>query len=190
MIKQANTQYPVKEVIRDRWSARSFSDRPIKKEEIATIFEAASWAPSSHNEQPWQYYYAHRGAAGFEKLLNCLTGGNRTWAKNAAVIIVSVARKTFELNGEVNYYTWHDIGMANAHLFLQATSMQIFGHPMGGFDRQETTRILQLTDNQEVVCMIVLGYLDIPEKLNEPFKTREITPRKRKMLEEFVRNVG
>lgn len=189
MIKQAGTIHPVTELIRNRWSARSFSVKPISREEIETILEAASWAPSSNNEQPWQYYYALKGTHGFPLLLDCLYGGNKQWCEKAAVLIVSVGRKTFESNKNINHYTWHDVGMANAQLFLQATSMEIFGHPMGGFDRARATEILQLTDDQEVICMIALGYLDSPEKLAEPFRTREVTPRSRKPLSDFVKHI-
>lgn len=189
MIKEAKTQYPVIELIRKRWSARSFSDRPISEEDLHTLFEAASWAASSGNEQPWQYVYAHHGTEGFTKLWECLDGGNRPWNKNAAVLIASIKRTKIEKNGKPNAYAAHDTGMANAQLFLQAISMDIYSHPMAGFDKEMLTKTLELDDDREPVCMIALGYLDSPEKLDEPFRTREMTERSRKGIDSFIKKI-
>jgi nitroreductase len=189
MIKEATTKYPVIELIRKRWSARSFSERKILPEDMNTLFEAASWAASSGNEQPWQYIYAHHGTEGFTKLWECLDGGNRPWNKNAAVLIASVKRTKSEKSGKENHYAAHDTGMANAQLFLQAISMNIYSHPMAGFDKEMLREALQLNEDQETVCMIALGYLDSPEKLEEPFRSRELTARTRKGTETFAKQV-
>ena len=141
------------------------------------------------NEQPWEYYYAHRGSDGFQKIWECLMPGNQPWAKNAAVLVVAVSRNTHAANGKHNVTALHDLGMANATLLLQARSLGIFGHPMGGFDPAKATALLQLDENRSPVCVFALGYLDDPEKLEEPFKTRELTPRSRKPVEEFARIV-
>ena len=185
-VKIPSTQYPVLELIKNRWSARAFTDTPLTDETVHTLFEAASWAASANNEQPWQYIYAHRGTPGFDQLWNCLMPGNQPWAKNAAILILSVARKTYAANGNPNAYSWHDLGMANATLFLQATAMDIYGHPMAGFSKDKAKEALGLTDDQEPVCMIALGYLAAPEVLEEPFLTREVTARTRKALSEIV----
>jgi nitroreductase len=186
MIKEAKTSYPVIDLIRKRWSARSFSGKNISQNDLNTILEAASWAPSANNEQPWQYYYAFHGSENFQKLWECLLPGNQPWTKNASVLIAAVARKTYAANQKENPVAIHDLGMANSQLFLQATAMNIYGHPMAGFDKAKLSDFLHLNDQQEAVCMIALGYLDNPEKLEEPFKTREISPRQRKPLEEFA----
>ena len=188
-VKIPTTEYPVLELIKNRWSARAFADTPLTDETVHTLFEAASWAASANNEQPWQYIYAHRGTPGFDQLWNCLMPGNQPWAKNAAVLILSVARKTYAANGNPNAYSWHDLGMANATLFLQATAMDIYGHPMAGFSKDKAKEALQLTDDQEAVCMIALGYLAAPEVLEEPFLTREVTARTRKELKEIVTGI-
>lgn len=186
MIKIATTQGPVLDLIRKRWSARSFADRMIAQTDIDTLIESAGWAPSANNEQPWVYYYAVKGTAGHDALVNGLMPGNQPWAKNAPVLLVSVARKTFAGNGNHNAYAHHDTGMANAQLLLQARSMDIYSHVMGGFNRQVVTEALGLDDTREVVCVIALGYLDHADKLEEPFRTREMMARSRKPLEEIA----
>jgi nitroreductase len=188
-IKIANTNTPVLDVIRNRWSARAFSDREITTQELDTLFEAAGWAASANNEQPWEYVYAHRGTEAFDKLWACLMPGNQPWTKHAAVLIVSIARKTFEANGKENFWALHDLGMANANLFLQATSMHIYGHPMAGYDKAKLIETLQLGDNQYPGTMIALGYLGDAEQLEEPFKARELTARSRKPTAAFVQEL-
>ncbi len=186
MIKEAKTTYQVDELIAKRWSARAFSEKQITKEEVLTLIEAASWAPSSVNEQPWEYTYAFHGTEGFDKLWDLLSVGNQLWAKNASVLMMCTANKLFAKSGEFNRHYMHDTGMANANLLTQATSMDIFCHVLGGFDRFRTDDAFNITENKEVICFIALGYLGDKELLEEPFKTREITPRSRKPLEEIA----
>lgn len=185
-IKIATTKHDVLDLIKNRWSPRSFSDKEISEKDLHTILEAAGWAASANNEQPWQYYYASKGNPGFVQITDTLAGGNKPWAQHANVLIVAVARKTFEANHAENVAAIHDLGMANAHLLLQASSLDIYTHMMGGFDRAKISATLGLTENQTPVAVIALGYLDDAEKLEEPFKTREITPRSRKPLSDFV----
>jgi nitroreductase len=190
MIKEATTTYPVHELVRKRWSARSFSEKPFTPEVVYTLIEAASWAPSSLNEQPWSYLYAFKGTPGFDAIWSCLLPGNQPWTKEAAVLMVCLASKIFTKTGQVNRHYMHDCGMANATMLLQATSMGIYGHVMGGYDRQQTRTLFDLSEYEEDICFIALGYLDTPEKLAEPFKTRELTPRQRKPLEHMLTDVS
>lgn len=185
-IKIATTEHEVLDLIKNRWSPRSFSDKVISEKDLHTILEAAGWAASANNEQPWQYYYASKGHEGFVKIADSLFPGNKVWAQHADVLIVAVARKTFEANQTENGAALHDLGMANAHLLLQASALDIFSHVMGGFDRAEISETLNLSENQQAVTVIALGYLDDAEKLEEPFKTRETTARVRKPLSEYV----
>jgi nitroreductase len=185
-IKTAHTFHPVIDLIKNRWSPRSFFQEEIEQNDLDTILEAASWAPSANNEQPWYYIYAHRGTAGYETLKSALVPANAAWAKDAAVLIAAVARKTFAANEMPNRSAMHDLGMANANLLLQALSMNIYGHLMGGFDREKLTVDLGLTTDQDAVCIIALGFIDVPEKLEEPLRTRETQARQRKALEEFT----
>ena len=115
--------------------------------------------------------------------------GNQPWNKHAAGFIVTVAHKTFAANNNPNSYAEHDLGLATSYLLLQASSMGIYTHPMAGIDKAKLTEVLHLTENQAPLCIIALGYLDDAEKLEEPFKGRELAPRVRKPLSEIAREV-
>jgi nitroreductase len=184
-IKVANTSHPVLEWIKNRWSPRSFFQEEIEQSDLDTILEAASWAASANNEQPWHYVYAHRGTSGYENLLETLNPSNAVWAKDAAVLVAAIANTKFSVTGKENVAAFHDVGMANAQLLLQALSMNIYGHPMGGFDKIKLAERLHLAEDQVPVCMIALGFLDVPEKLEEPLRTRETQVRQRKSIQEI-----
>lgn len=187
MIKEAVTQYPVHELIRKRWSARAFSSKSIEENTLFTLFEAATWAASANNEQPWRYIYARReDGKAFEKMANCLLPGNHIWARNAAVLIISLAKTTWGPENKTNIAAHHDVGLANATLLLQAVSQNIYGHMMGGFDRIKTRHEYNIPEGYDIMIMMALGYLDNPETLEEPFRTREMTPRTRRALGEVV----
>ncbi|MDI1232971.1 MAG: nitroreductase family protein [bacterium] len=189
MTKEAVTVHPVNQLIRKRWSARSFSEKQISQKDLNTLFEAAGWAASAGNEQPWEYIYAKKDTPGFDLLVSCLLPGNQPWAKHASILVVSIARQYFAGNGKSNMAAFHDTGMANAHLFLQATEMGLIAHAMGGFDRDQLTNALQIKVNEAIACVIALGYLGDPEQLEEPFKSRELAPRVRKPITEFIKQI-
>lgn len=188
MIKEAKTNYPVHELIKKRFSARSFSEKEISQDELNTILEASSWAFSAMNYQPWRYIYVRKNdSQNFEKLADCLNGGNKPWAKNADVLMVCLVKKKYD-DGNVNGAAYHDVGAANATMILQAVSMNIYGHVMGGFGKSKAAELLNIdTEEYDPFVMIALGHLDLPEKLDEPYKTREVTPRSRKSLDEFTK---
>lgn len=189
MSKTATTQYPVIDLIKNRWSPRAFSEQALTEEEVNTILEAASWSASAMNEQPWEYYVAHKNTEGFNKIFNCLVEFNQLWAKNAAVLIVAVARKTFAANQDSNIWAEHDLGLANATLMLQASSMGIYSHAMAGFVKEKAIESLELASNQNPICVIALGRLGDAESLVEPYKSREAAPRTRKSISEFTKFV-
>ncbi len=186
-IKTPLTKYKVNELITKRWSARSFSDKQISEDVLMSLFEAASWSASSMNEQPWEYLYAYKGSSSFQKMWDCLLEGNKSWSKNASVLIISLTRKYFASNRQPNRHAMHDVGSANTTLLLQAAAHDIYGHMMGGFDYEKSKETFKISDDYEIACFICLGYLDDAEKLPEPFKTRELTERKRKSISEFTR---
>lgn len=185
--KHAQTQYPVADFIKHRWSPRSFTSQPIQDEDLRTLFEAAAWAPSAMNEQPWRFVYAHRAQTeAFQNLWNCLLPGNQPWAKNAAVLVVVLARKTMGPNNDLNRHYLHDTGLATGNLLLQAGTMGIHGHVMGGFDMAKTQEVLHLPADLEPASFLALGYVGEAEQLEEPFRSRELAARSRKPLREFV----
>jgi nitroreductase len=181
MNKIATTQYSVNSLIKERWSARAFSDKNISEELLNQFVEAASWAASSMNEQPWVYYAAHRGTEGFNQMLELLMPGNKAWAKDAAVLMISLAKKNFS-NGNPNRHYMHDVGAANQNLMLEATANGVLGHLMGGFDVVKTKEVFHLEEELDPVVIIALGYPGSPEQLPAPFNEREVAPRTRKEL--------
>ena len=185
-MKTAPTNFPVSELIRQRWSPRSFTPQAVEPATLSHVFEAASWAFSAMNEQPWRYIYAHKSdTEAFQKILDCLLPGNQPWARNAPVLIISLLKTHFD-NGTLNRTGMHDVGAANATLALEATALGLATHFMGGFDMTRTRADFNLPENLEPVCVIALGYPGEAEQLEEPFLSREKAPRARKPLDEFV----
>ncbi|MFN8416654.1 MAG: nitroreductase family protein [Cytophagaceae bacterium] len=185
MIKIPTTKYPVIDLIKDRWSARSFSEKSISENDLKTLVEAASWAFSANNIQPWRYIVIRKeNNEVFQAVVNSLMPGNQPWAKNAAAFIICLSVKESE-PGKTNAYAEHDLGAANALLLLQARHMDIYGHIMGGFVREALVDRLKIDSNYHPSTVMALGYLGAPDKLIEPFKTRELTPRSRKPIEEI-----
>lgn len=185
-IKKASTRYPVLDIIRNRWSARSFSDQEISEETMRTLIEAASWSFSANNEQPWRYAVAYRGTPLFDQFFELLSGGNKPWCKNAGALVLSLGKKTYTSNSQPNTAMLHDVGSANMLLTLQANAMGIYTHVLGGFDVAKCAESFHFGDDHVPVYMIALGYLDEFEKLEEPYRTREISPRIRKNVDEII----
>ncbi|WP_324678945.1 nitroreductase family protein [Hymenobacter sp. GOD-10R] len=183
---ETTTTYPVHELIRQRWSPRAFSAQPVAPETLEQVLEAASWAFSAMNEQPWRYIYAHKSdTEAFDRLLSCLLPANQAWAKHAPVLMLSLVKTHYD-NGNLNRTAMHDVGAANATLFLEATALGLHGHVLGGFDMARTREVLNLPESLEPVAFISLGYVGTPDQLDEPFRARETAARKRKPLAEFA----
>lgn len=178
--KVAATDHDIDLLLRSRWSPRAFGDRPVTRPETLRLLEAARWAPSCANEQPWRFIVASRGdAAAFNRVLECLVEGNRRWAGRASVLLVLVAKLTFDRNGAPNKYAQHDVGMALANLLLQATAMGISGHPMAGFDAEATRVACQIPAGFDPVSVTALGYPGDPDTLADPYRDREVASRER-----------
>ena len=179
----------VHNLIEKRWSPRAFAGTAVGVEQLEALFEAARWAPSAMNEQPWRFIYAtQEDPEAYDRLLNCLVEANQVWAKNAPVLFLSVAKKTYDLNGNVNGHAWHDVGMATANLVLQATDLDLHVHLMGGFSADKARQVLEIPDGFEPVTMGAIGYIGDPEALPEHLKARELSPRQRKPLHDIVFN--
>ena len=189
MEKSTEFEMPLLETIQIRRSKRAYSDRPIEPEKIQALFEAARWAPSSSNEQPWVYIYATKEQSPlWGKLFDSLMDGNKIWAERAPLLIMSLVRKNFVRNEKPNASAKYDLGAANAFLALQATHLGLNVHQMGGFDRQRATENLNVPDTHEVAVMLAIGYSGDPDMLPENLKERELSPRERYRQDAFVMN--
>jgi nitroreductase len=154
---------------------------------MRSLLEAARWAPSSYNEQPWSFIVATKDdPTEFERLLSCLVEGNIQWAQHAPVLMVSVARLTFEDDGKPNRHAFHDVGLAVANLIVQATALGLVVHQMAGILPERVRQLYGVPDQYEPVAGIALGYPSDPQSLPEGLRKRELAPRERKPLTEFV----
>ena len=187
MPKPAPTDYPVHETIRDRWSPRAFADKPIPAEVLRSLFEAARWAPSSYNEQPWTFLVATKDDhAAYAKILSALVEFNQSWAKQAPLLTIAVSNLTFTHNGQPNRTAFYDTGAAVAHLTTEATSRGLFVHQMAGFDSHKAIELFSIPTGWEPIAAFVIGYPGDPQSLPETLREHELAPRTRKPLAEFV----
>lgn len=178
--------HSVLDLIARRRSLRAYSDAPLTTTQIYTLFEAARWAPSSVNEQPWQYIYAVRGEDLWDVILETLNEGNRVWAKEAPLLVVSLARTTFSRNGRPNPSAIYDLGGANAILSMQATAMGLNVHQMGGYDHAMLRRVLRVPSEVELGVVMAIGFPGDANQLPETLRERERLPRVRRPVSDFV----
>jgi len=182
-LKQAPAVQGVLPVIHHRWSPRSYSDRPVAAADLARVFEAARWAPSSNNEQPWRFIVGVRGTSTYDKIFHTLVGFNQNWAGMAPVLVLGVAHSVFVRNGRPNGYALYDLGAATAYLVLQATALGLAAHQMGGYDQQAARQALTIPEDYVLGSVMALGYQGEPAALTqEQLLAQEIAPRERKPL--------
>lgn len=174
-------------VFHRRWSARSFNSRPVAAEDLKKVFEAARWAPSAFNEQPWRFIVGVAGTETHARLAGSLMGFNKAWAPKAPVLILGVAKKTFSHNSGDNAYALYDLGAATGALVVQAAELGLSAHQMAGFDHEAVRKAFEIPDDYAIGVIISLGYPDEPEKLGDPgLIEREVAPRNRKDLDEIA----
>jgi len=173
------------EFITGRWSPRAFEPRPVEPDKLLRIFEAARWAASSFNEQPWHYFVASRDDAHRAKIESFLVEAN-SWAKVAPVLVVASASTIFSRNGKPNPVAIHDLGLADAWMTLQALQEGISVHGMAGFDTARAQVELRMPGDWRAVAMWAMGYPGSQESLVEPLRSRELEPRTRRPLSETV----
>ena len=169
----------------NRWSPRALSGEEISHDDLMGLFEAARWAPSSYNNQPWRFIYAMRNTDHWQRLFSLLVDGNKIWAKNAAVIVAVVSRKNFEFNEKPAITHQFDAGAAWENLALEATTRGLVAHGMQGFDYNEARKALEVPDSFDVMAMIAIGKLGQKENLSSDLQEREY-PSDRKSLKEIV----
>jgi nitroreductase len=176
------------EAIQLRKSEFAFSNKTVENDTIEAILEAARLTPSSMNVQPWRFIYAKHDDPEFQLILNTLAEGNQKWAKDAALLVLSIAQVEYTFNDKLikNAYAWHDTGMANAHLMLQASSVGLISHPMGGFDHSKVIENFNLPKEYQPLTIIAFGYKGDESKLPEDLLKRQTAPRRRKNLSEIA----
>jgi nitroreductase len=175
----------INSIFTNRWSPRSMTGEEISDDELMSLFEAARWAPSSFNNQPWRFIYSKRTGSHWSKFLDLLNEGNRTWAKDAGVLVVIISRKNFEYNEKPSITHQFDTGAAWENLALEASIRGIVAHGMQGFDYQKAKDILKIPDSFEVLAMIAIGKRGPIDKL--PPKLQEVEhPNERKPLKEII----
>lgn len=185
----SNFEYPISDVIKQRRSGRAYADKAVEQHVINALFEAARWAPSSMNEQPWRYIYATReNKALWNKIFDTLMDGNKIWAKHAPLLVLSLAKKNFDRNGKPNNSARYDLGAANALLSIQATELGLNVHQMGGFDGNQVRQNLNIGEDFELGVIMAIGYPGDAEQLPDTLRARELAPRFRKAQSEFVLN--
>lgn len=187
MENPAPTSLSIHELLRRRWSPRAFADRTVSTADLCGVLEAARWAPSSSNEQPWRFLVARReDPTAFAQLLGCLVPGNQRWAAAAPVLMLTAARRGFQRNDKPNRHAMHDTGLALANLMVEATARGLHAHAMAGFDVDAARSAFDIPPEFELAAVVALGYGGNPDQLPDDLREREIAPRTRHPLSEIA----
>jgi nitroreductase len=187
ILKPAVTSQPIDPLIQKRWSGRAFvENQPVSREQIIALLEAARWAPSCWNDQPWRYIVFDRfhNKDAWQKAFECLSEGNQKWVIQAPVLLIAFADTRFTRNGKPNRWGQHDTGAASTNLCLQAASMGLMAHQMGGYDRDKVRETFAVPDQFDIMSMIAVGYPANEDQINPDELERELEPRERAPLGE------
>ena len=183
------SNYPINPLILNRWSPRSMTGEALNDDDIMSLFEAARWAPSSYNNQPWRFIYAKRNTEHWDRFFNLLAEGNKNWTKNAALLVVVISRKNFEFNEKPAITHQFDAGSAWENLALEASSRGIVAHGMQGFDYEKACVNLGVPHDFEVMAMIAIGKKGpieiLPPEVQEKEKLTDRKPLKEIIMEGF-----
>ena len=186
-IKKAATDYPIQKALAERWSPYGFEDRSVPEADLRSLFEAARWAASSYNEQPWNYLVATReNSQEFGRLLSCLVEANQAWAKAAPVLVLGVVSLQFAKNKKDNRAAVHDLGLAAGNLVVEATARGLSVHQMIGILPDKAREIYQIPEYFEAWTAMAIGYKADPTKLPDALRERDMALRQRKPLSKFV----
>jgi nitroreductase len=185
--KQASPDFPIHKLLAERWSPYGFTDAPVPDDDLRSLFEAARWAASSYNEQPWAYIVATRQAPGeFERLLSCLVPANQAWAKSAPVLVLGVVSHKFAKNQQDNRAAVHDLGLASANLVFEATARGLSVHQMIGLLPELARELYQLPAHAEAWTALAIGHKADAATLPVALRERDEAPRTRKPASQFV----
>ena len=175
------------DLLRSRWSPKVYSNRPVEREHLRSVFEAARWAASSMNEQPWSFLGATRDEQEkFERMADCLSEGNAVWARHAPVLFLSIAKSRLDYKNRENSHAWHDAGLATQNLVIQAAAAGLFVHSMAGFSASRAVELFEIPDGYEPIAMHTLGYPGDPSDTPEEIVDGDPAKRKRHSLKDFV----
>lgn len=189
-IKRAQAEYPVLNVLEQRWSPYSLADKPVSREDLLAMFEAARWAPSSYNDQPWRYIVALReDQETYQKILSCLVEANQAWAKQAPVLVLGLYRVHLSQTGAVNPAAQHDLGAASMSLCLEATRRGLVVHQMIGILPERAAAEFQLGAESKALTALAIGYIGDVANAPEPYKTRDSSVRTRLPLNDIVQGL-
>ena len=184
-LKQAPVE-GMEPLLAERWSPRAFKETPVSAHDLKLILEAARWAASSGNGQPWRFLVGPKGSETHDKIYATLVGFNQLWAGKAGVLILGYA-ETKDSKGKPNSYALYDLGQAAVSLITQASALGLMSHSMAGFDHEAARKAFSLTEDQALGAVIAIGYQDDPSAItNEQMREREIAPRERKPLSEIA----
>jgi len=186
-IKNAATEHPILKLLAERWSPYGFEDRPVSDTDLRSLFEAARWAASSYNEQPWNYLVATRqNPPEYERLLSCLVEANQAWAKTAPVLVLGVVSLQFAKNKTDNRAAVHDLGLAAGNLSIEATVRGLSVHQMIGILPDKARKVYGIPEHFEAWTAMAIGYKADPVTLSDALRKRDLAPRQRKPLNKFV----
>ena len=187
MSKHATPDHPIHNLIAERWSPYGFDSRPVSEDDLRSLFEAARWAASSYNEQPWRFIVARQeDRAEFDRLLSCLVEGNQSWAQAAPVLALGCVTTKFMHNNKPNAAAEHDLGLAVANLTFEATARGLHVHQMIGIEPEKARQVCQIPDGAKALTALAIGYAVDAASLTETLKQRDQSPRQRKPLGEIV----
>lgn len=186
MQNPTNNNHPLNELIKQRWSPRAFSAKSVEKEKIKSILEAARWAPSAFNEQPWRFIVGEKGGSTYDSILSTLVDWNILWAGNAPVLILNIAKKTFTQNAKPNVTFKYDLGQAVGLMITEAVDKGLYTHQMSGFDADKAAELFNIPDDFQAVSVTALGYYGNADELPKDMAEMETKPRERKEFKDVV----
>lgn len=187
MNKTADTDHTIQNILATRWSPYCFDDTVVSSQDLSSLFEAARWAPSSYNEQPWRFIVGQRGrGTTHARILKCLAEPNQRWAQRAPVLALGVVVNEFEKNGKPNRAAHHDLGLAVGNLLMEATARGLHVHQMIGVDSEAAAKEFGVPVSAEVLTALAIGRADRSATRDAELAPRDDSPRSRRPLNEFV----
>lgn len=186
MKKESKNDYDIHHIIRERWSPRAFAKTPVEKQKLQSLFEAARWAASAFNEQPWRFFVGQNGDETYQKILETLVPWNQQWAGKAPVLVLNMAKKTHAHNQKPNLTFAYDLGQAVAFMNLEAVNQGLISHQMSGFSADKAAGLFAIPEDYQAISVTAFGYYGDPDTLPEDMAKSEQEERTRKALNKLV----